>query len=88
MGFERLLDGVFFSCDVGWAKPHARYFEAIERRLGRSGHELLFFDDAPENVEAARATGWVAEQVDTAESLREHLARHTGLDIAASSAGG
>lgn len=42
------------------AKPsplaYARYQEAV----GRSGEEILFFDDRAENVEAAAAAGWGA----------------------------
>jgi putative hydrolase of the HAD superfamily len=57
MRLDQLFDGLFFSCDVGVEKPHEEFFEAVAHRLGRSGTELLFFDDALANVEGARAAG-------------------------------
>ena len=42
--------------------------------------EILFFDDAEENVQAARAVGWRAERIDpagdTARQIAEALAQH------------
>jgi hypothetical protein len=38
------------------------FFKAVAHHLGRSGMELLFFDDALVNVEGARSAGWLAEQ--------------------------
>ena len=55
---------------------------AVAHRLGRSGTELLFIDDAPANVEGARAAGWLAEQFRTAEGLRADVARYTGYSAA------
>ena len=77
MRFDQLFDGLFFSCDVGVAKPDEAFFKAVAHRLGRSGKELLFIDDALTNVEGARAAGWLAEQFRTAEGLRVDVARYS-----------
>jgi putative hydrolase of the HAD superfamily len=81
MRFDQLFDGLFFSCDVGVEKPNEGFFNAVAHRLGRSGTELLFIDDALANVEGARAAGWLAEQFRTAEGLRADVARYIDLAL-------
>jgi len=61
---------------LGFAKPDASIYHAFERETGFRGREILFFDDLPENIEAARACGWNAERVDHAESTAPQVARH------------
>ena len=61
MGLDRLFDGLFFSSEVGFEKPKEGFYRMVESRLGRSGAELLFFDDLVANVDGARAAGWSAE---------------------------
>lgn len=56
----------FASHLMGVAKPDRRAYENVERGTGTRGDAVLFFDDRVENVEAARALGWRAEQVDHA----------------------
>lgn len=80
MRFDQLFDGFFFSCDLGVEKPNEGFFKAIAHRLGRSGTELLFIDDARVNVEGARAVGWFAEQFRSADGLRADVARYTRHD--------
>ena len=79
MGFGGLFDGLFFSCDLGVAKPHQDFYRLVARELGHACDELLFFDDLEANVEAARTAGWVAERFTTVERLRADVARHAGL---------
>jgi putative hydrolase of the HAD superfamily len=61
-------------------KPTLDIYRAFEKATGRSGAQILFFDDLEENVAAARSLGWRAERIDptapTAEQLRRHLAAH------------
>jgi glucose-1-phosphatase len=45
-------------------KPDPAIYRALERQLGHRGGEILFFDDLPENVAAAKALGWNAVQID------------------------
>lgn len=67
---------------LGCAKPERAIYEAAAGELGFAGREaeILFFDDLPDNIEAARACGWRAERIDhtgdTVLQIREHLGRH------------
>ena len=60
MGLGQFVDGEFASCTVGIRKPDTAYFERVQRELGLSPHQIVFWDDAPGNVAAARAAGWTA----------------------------
>ncbi|GAA1312849.1 HAD-IA family hydrolase [Pseudonocardia xinjiangensis] len=51
-----------FSCEAGVAKPRPGAYAAVEDELGLSGADLLFFDDRPVNVAAARERGWWAHR--------------------------
>ncbi len=67
----------------GLAKPDEKAFAAFERRVGAAGQQILFFEDTPEHVEAAKAFGWHAELIDhkrdTAGQMRTHLAHYNIL---------
>jgi FMN phosphatase YigB (HAD superfamily) len=49
---------------VGACKPAAAMYEAAEAALPPGAGRVLFFDDTPPNVDAARARGWEAHVVD------------------------
>lgn len=83
MGFDQLFDGLFFSSAIGFEKPKEGFFKEVARRLGRSGAELLFFDDLRANVDGARAAGWSAELFTSVDALRSDVSRHTGLALRA-----
>ena len=62
-------------------KPEDAIYAHVERSTGIAPSALLFFDDVPENVEAARRRGWKACRIDPAlddpipqirAALREH----------------
>jgi 2-haloacid dehalogenase len=55
--FLRKFDVAVISGHEGVAKPDRRIFEILVERVGRPASELLFIDDSPRNVEAARAFG-------------------------------
>ena len=61
-----------YAADIGWAKPAAEFFKAVETRSGFSSEEIFFIDDKVDNVEAARRCGWRAA-VWTGESTVEQL---------------
>jgi HAD superfamily hydrolase (TIGR01509 family) len=50
-------DGVF-SGRVGHNKPEPAIYELAAQRFGHPVEELVFLDDHPPNIEAARALGW------------------------------
>ncbi|MGM9483707.1 HAD family hydrolase [Roseateles sp. NT4] len=65
-----------FSSHVKQIKPSAEIYAIAERRFGVPPEELLFLDDHPVNVEAARARGWQSVLfADTATVRRELVSR-------------
>lgn len=75
------LDGYFFSCEVGEAKPGREYFARILETLGLQAGECVFVDDSPANVGSAAGVGLRAHLVDASDnvaSLRAAL-RSEGL---------
>lgn len=73
------------SQDLRAVKPNAEAYDGFLRVVAAEGWpvqpaEVLFFDDLPENGEAARALGWRAERIDptgdTAAQMRAALRRH------------
>jgi putative hydrolase of the HAD superfamily len=49
-----------FSAEEGLTKPDPRIFERVSGRLGVPPARVVFFDDRPENVAAARRCRWQA----------------------------
>jgi putative hydrolase of the HAD superfamily len=71
-GFEDVTDDLVYSHEVGLLKPDLRIFELAATRLAVQPDEIVFLDDQPGHVEAARAAGWQAvRHVSTPESIRE-----------------
>jgi len=65
---------------INVAKPDPMAYRIVEECTGRAPGEIVFFDDMPENIEAALARGWKAHRIDhtgdTAAQVREHLAQY------------
>jgi len=59
--YESRFDDLFFSCRIGHAKPSPMYFERLLGELALEGNQILFVDDHPGNVEAARQSGFNAD---------------------------
>jgi putative hydrolase of the HAD superfamily len=57
LGFDAHFDQVFYSYEVGHAKPSEAYFEHIAATLQLPPDQIAFVDDAPPNVVGARAAG-------------------------------
>jgi putative hydrolase of the HAD superfamily len=71
-GFEEITDDVVYSHEVCLAKPDPAIYELTAARLGVAPGEIVFLDDVPANVEAARAAGWhVVLHEETARSIAE-----------------
>lgn len=61
---------------VGACKPEAAVFAALERRSQVPPDRVLFFDDSPRHVAAARAWGWDAHVFRDAAQVAECIGRH------------
>lgn len=73
------FDVLVWSYELGIAKPDPAIYRYTLDQLGVAAGEVLFLDDKPANVEAARALGMSALVFSTAEQLREEL-MEMGLD--------
>jgi HAD superfamily hydrolase (TIGR01509 family) len=62
LGIDGLLSGTVISSDARARKPAADIYRYLLARSGYSAADLLFVDDRPANVEAARALGIPALQ--------------------------
>jgi HAD superfamily hydrolase (TIGR01509 family) len=58
---------------LGVAKPDEAAYRAVENATGRLAAEILFFDDVPANVDAARRIGWNAEIIDPARETAPQI---------------
>lgn len=59
-GFTSMVDLAIYSHEEGMHKPDPRIFTLASERLGIPPAEIVFLDDLPENVDAARARGFWA----------------------------
>ena len=78
--FLSILDDVIVSGTEGVAKPDPRIFEVLRDRTGHELAELVFVDDKPDNVRAAREAGLDGIVFTDAETLRAEL-RTRGLPV-------
>ncbi|XAS77243.1 HAD-IA family hydrolase [Dermatophilaceae bacterium Sec6.4] len=60
--YDQILDGLYFSCDIGIAKPSRAFFKHVVTDLGLVPDQLLFLDDQSKNIAGARSAGLNAEQ--------------------------
>lgn len=71
---DRFVAGHHPSFAIGVRKPAPQYFERVLARIGLAPEQLLFVDDRPQNVDAARALGIPAAVFTGADDLRRRLA--------------
>ncbi|HXE30255.1 MAG TPA: HAD-IA family hydrolase [Terriglobales bacterium] len=71
------------SHEAGAAKPDPRIYAAAEAAAQCGPHEILYLDDIPAFVEAARARGWQAEVFTGSAPLAASLEARGETDLAA-----
>ena len=67
------FEDIVVSGDEKLAKPDPAIYALAERRFGYAPEAMLFIDDSPPNVEAARARGWHAHHFVDAAGLEAEL---------------
>jgi HAD superfamily hydrolase (TIGR01509 family) len=72
-GFAEQFDAAFSSHLLGLIKPDREVFSALLSRLAVPPEEVLYFDDAPECVDAARDLGIDAHLADGPDACRRVL---------------
>lgn len=54
---DKVIKGQFISCEMKLLKPSPEFYQEAIRRVGLPAAEIVFVDDNPANVDAARAQG-------------------------------
>ena len=63
------------SFEMGLLKPDHRIYQEAEVLFDACGSSILFFDDLPENIEAAMQCGWNAVLIDPMKPVVEQVGR-------------
>ena len=61
--FEPLFDRIFYSHEMGLAKPSTEIYQSVLTELGTTADRVIFFDDLDANVKGAASIGINAIQV-------------------------
>ncbi|WP_298916578.1 HAD family phosphatase [uncultured Algimonas sp.] len=72
---KAVFDPALASHELKLAKPDPAIFQTVIDRTGVAPDRILFFDDSPENVRAARAMGMRSEPVDPMQGVLPVLKR-------------
>jgi HAD superfamily hydrolase (TIGR01509 family) len=54
-------------------KPQPEIYDAMEKKTGKRGADLIYIDDRPENIEAGAARGWRTILHESPEKTRAAL---------------
>lgn len=82
MGFSHSFDKVYSSAHLGHKKPDINYFHKILAELiPIKAEEILFWDDTPENIEAARSVGIKAQIYTDFEEYKTYMNSCYGMII-------
>jgi len=57
VGLKDVVDGAFFSCNLGFQKNSPEFFTSILSELKVAPEEVVYFDDDQKNVEVANEIG-------------------------------
>ncbi len=84
MGFSKFLDHIFASGEIGHKKPDLKFFGHVFEKIAQdskvSKNEILFIDDDPENIEAAKSFGFqtlLYKNFPEFQSLINSFVKHT-----------
>ena len=80
LGFLQYFDAFVISAEVGCTKPARGMFDPALRALGVEPSGVLFVDDAPDLVEAARDLGFTARLMDVENRHPQITDRLTSLE--------
>lgn len=73
--FLQEFDRSYISAHLGLIKPDPQIYAWVERDCGIAPEALLFSDDRPENIEAAKSRGWQAHLFDGPEGWAHTLVK-------------
>lgn len=76
VGLAGHFDEIVYSAALGVCKPDRVFFTNAQARMGvQNSRSILFVDDSPANIDAARPLGWRAVLYRGRESLARMLAQ-------------
>jgi putative hydrolase of the HAD superfamily len=70
---KRFFHHHFYSNEIGFRKPEPGAYQFVLGELGVFPEKVLFIDDLPENIEAARDQGWHAIQHDPKNDIAQYI---------------
>jgi putative hydrolase of the HAD superfamily len=68
-----LFDPCLVSFEIGLMKPEPAVYALAVQRIGKPPRKIIYFDDQPECVRAAKEEGLQAFQVNGPDDIRGHL---------------
>jgi len=71
--FGSLLNPVIVSYEVDSMKPEPLFYQSLLDQSGVAAENILFIDDLPQNIEAARDAGMIGHLFDTQANLEQAL---------------
>ncbi|MBM3184469.1 MAG: HAD family phosphatase, partial [Chlamydiae bacterium] len=74
-GLYEPFNPCLLSCEIGIEKPDLKAYEFLLTELNLPAKEVLFIDDRPENIEAAKAAGLDAILFQSEQQLRGELSK-------------
>lgn len=74
-GLYEPFNPCLLSCEIGIEKPDLKAYELLLTELNLPAKEVIFIDDRPENIEAAKAVGLDAILFQSEQQLREELSK-------------
>jgi putative hydrolase of the HAD superfamily len=80
LGYYHLFDPVLLSYEIGFKKPHPEAYQILLKRLNLPPQNVLFIDNQPRNVEAAKLLGLDGIVFVSREQLIEEL-KIRGIEV-------
>lgn len=81
MGFEKIFDELYISCDMGCKKPEREFFEFIQNDLAKKysvkPEEIMLWDNKRENITASKKLGWQSHLYDGFENMQKIISKLT-----------
>jgi epoxide hydrolase-like predicted phosphatase len=78
-GFYKPFAPCLLSCEIGIEKPDPKIYEFLLQELNLPAEEVVFIDDLPENIEAAKKIGLDAILFESEYQLRGELSKRGAL---------
>lgn len=80
-GLYAPFDPCLLSCEIGVEKPDPKAYEILLCRLNLPAKDVVFIDDRPENIDAAKKVGLDAILFESEDQLRAELEKRGTLNV-------